>query len=532
MRLSSRILQSALEHDLSKYENTCLNSQQLFAISSLRLNFTKKCHDLRNKECSILAVEKFRARELINGQLNAGTFDRSEYGDAIYFLWKYFDGAKFVSFEELASFLPAIGPGKSEGVESTSPWVKLFNSKGSVSSLSAYHFYLDLVSECPLLSAAESLRCRQFGFPDIRSSRLTTVPKTCDIDRTICIEPSVNGALQQVVRHALERRLRMFGIDIATQPTVNRELARLGSLGHGYATIDLSSASDSITRSLTAFLFPRYLHDLFCLVSSDTYHIANTQNSFEMLCSMGNAITFPLQTVIFSAIVKQAYSNMGLPFVAGRTFSVFGDDIVVRTESYPEVLRLLIGLGFVPNTDKSFAEGDFRESCGADWFLGHNVRSVYARDLKDRHSVTALYNQVRSWCARHSILLPMTLKALRPFVFPNKVPLHAPVDSGIREPYPVGRFNRTTWSFDYLFFVKKSKKRRAFATDHRLVAGFLSGYLTSAKKGDGGLYSQRERFSKSIKLSSTSARWSMIDPEDTTLSGLGPEHFVLYDILS
>lgn len=474
MTISSSDLKSALLLDLSTV--TLHNETQRFAVNLLLENFTKKCHDLRTEACAEVAVSKFFEREAVNRSYNETGYDESQFGDAKYFLWKQFDGSRFVSYEELASHLPQSGPGANVGPPSTSAWIKLFNSKLTTSSTEAYNFYLDLLSSCHLLAASESLRCQQYGGVEIKDSRLTTVPKTNETDRTICIEPIVNTALQQCVRHCLERRLRGFGINLSNQQTVNRQLARLGSLGQGFATIDLRSASDSITRGLTQMLFPRYLHELFVAVSSKSFTYRGKTSHFEMLCSMGNAITFPLQTVIFSSIVKQAYSNLGLTFVAGRTFSCFGDDIIVRSDAYHEVTRLLQIAGFVVNDTKSYHEGEFRESCGADWFSGNNVRSVYARDLKDKHSLTALYNQVRTWSARHGIWLENVLRLVRPYVFSNRVPMHAPIDSGIREVLPLGRYNRATWSFDYVYFQKAQKKRKVRGTDHRSMAGHLAGY--------------------------------------------------------
>lgn len=86
-----------------------------------------------------------------------------------------------------------------------------------------------------------------------RGNRLTTVLKTALTDRSICIEPGFNCFMQLGLGKMLRRRLRNRGIDLNTQDW-NRWLALWGSKTNHIATIDLSSASDTIARGLVQFL--------------------------------------------------------------------------------------------------------------------------------------------------------------------------------------------------------------------------------------------------------------------------------------
>jgi hypothetical protein len=91
--------------------------------------------------------------------------------------------------------------------------------------------------------------------------------------------------------------------------------------------------------------------------------------SYSKFCSMGNGFCFPLETLIFAACCHSVGAG-----IAGTDFSVYGDDIILRKAFAGDALKLLRVLGFSPNASKTFISGPFRESCGADWFGGVDVR--------------------------------------------------------------------------------------------------------------------------------------------------------------
>jgi hypothetical protein len=90
--------------------------------------------------------------------------------------------------------------------------------------------------------------------------------------------------------------------------------------------------------------------------------------------SMGNGFTFELETLIFYAISKEACGGS-----ATGDIWVYGDDIIVPTPFFKDVVSALRYFGFTPNPRKSFGSGYFRESCGGDFFAGTNVRPFYLK---------------------------------------------------------------------------------------------------------------------------------------------------------
>lgn len=96
----------------------------------------------------------------------------------------------------------------------------------------------------------------------VKGNILFTVPKTTVIDRVACKEPDWNVFCQKAVGDYIRKRLlRKAKINLNDQ-SINRELAREGSITRKLATIDLSSASDSLTSVLVWLLLPREWYNL------------------------------------------------------------------------------------------------------------------------------------------------------------------------------------------------------------------------------------------------------------------------------
>jgi hypothetical protein len=74
---------------------------------------------------------------------------------------------------------------------------------------------------------------------------------------------------------------------------------------------------------------------------------------------------------------------------------VYGDDIIVPAASYELLTRVLKQLGFEVNLDKSFATGPFRESCGADYFLGSQVRPLFMKKTPTPAVLIGWCNHIR-----------------------------------------------------------------------------------------------------------------------------------------
>lgn len=204
-----------------------------------------------------------------------------------------------------------------------------------------------------------------------KNNKISFVPKTVKTHRAIAVEPLVNGFLQKGVDEFLRLLLRRVGIDLRDQ-TRNQKMAREGSLSDNedsFVTMDLSSASDSISIGLVRDLLPPDWFYLLDSIRSKSFELNGKLYTYHKFCSMGNGFCFPLETLIFVAVCVAC--GCGVP---GTDFSVYGDDIIVRKKHAARVAYLLNKIGFSLNKDKTFLEGPFRESCGSDWFGGKAVR--------------------------------------------------------------------------------------------------------------------------------------------------------------
>lgn len=202
----------------------------------------------------------------------------------------------------------------------------------------------------------------------------------------------------------------------------NCRMAAIGSVDGSLATIDQSSASDSISETLFRSIVPQWYSDL-CDVydirsrlamvpgayakkrirNPHTGLLAYTQiepvnNSgvevsfipLQTHLSMGNGCTFLHESMVFAAIAIVAIERY-----YGRGFSdkelcdilsVYGDDVILPSDAAPLFMDILQYLGCLPNLDKSFWKGFatpdgsehyFRESCGEEYYDGLRVDSIY-----------------------------------------------------------------------------------------------------------------------------------------------------------
>lgn len=330
------------------------------------------------------------------------------------------------------------GPGAAVQASGTSFYHKIACGKLSCTSRSLYGQYLLAARRMPTWLEAERLRFETFGGPTIvGGSKLCFVPKDATISRTICVEPSLNMFVQKGIAAALERKLlQVASCNLSTQPSINRDLARIGSLDGSYSTIDLKSASDSISVGLVDFLFPAYFAELLKFARSPAVQLPNGSfTELHMISSMGNAYTFPLQTMIFFAVLRAVYEVHGYALDrVNKNFGVFGDDIVCLKPCFNQICRILTLLGFRVNQHKSFSEGNFRESCGGDFLCGHPVRGVYCKTLRHEHDVYSLINRLNDWSATQGILLCHTISYLLKCCRFLPVPLFESDIAGIKVP--------------------------------------------------------------------------------------------------
>lgn len=246
----------------------------------------------------------------------------------------------------------------------------------------------------------------------VEGNRFATVPKTALIDRCIASEPSINGFYQLALGRALRKRLRrsptfekpdLAGWDLDRAQDVHRQVARESSVTSEYATLDLSNASDTVSKELVRLLLPRrWFLQLDDLRSKKTL-LDKRWVVLEKFSSMGNGYTFELETIIFAAITCAVTRLTGCgEGRLGKDVFVFGDDIICKDEIVREVTAALSFFGFALNTEKSFSGGiPFRESCGGDYFGGKSVRPFFLKELPNEpQGYIGLANGLRALNAR------------------------------------------------------------------------------------------------------------------------------------
>jgi hypothetical protein len=224
---------------------------------------------------------------------------------------------------------------------------------------------------------------------------LFTVPKTTIIDRPAAKEPDANLILQRAIGLQLRRRLLRVGIDLTDQSR-NQHLAQV-AVSKKLATVDLSSASDSVTRQLVISLLPSDWADIMFDVRSPYTTVDGSLHENEMISSMGNGFTFELETLIFYAVSRALCRRSGVK----GTISVYGDDIIVPSRIVPRLKRVFFWLGFRTNPSKTFHKGPFRESCGGHYYNGTDVTPLYIRSPIVRlDRLILLLNEVAEWSSR------------------------------------------------------------------------------------------------------------------------------------
>jgi hypothetical protein len=231
----------------------------------------------------------------------------------------------------------------------------------------------------------------------VEGNVLFTVPKSTEIDRVAAKEPDLNMWMQKGIGAFLRKRLRSRAhVDLDDQ-SINRNLAREGSRDGRLATIDLSSASDSVTTGLVQRLLPLEWFLLLDACRCKRTLIDGSVHENEMFSSMGNAFTFELESLVFWAIslaVKELLHEDGV-------VSVYGDDIVVPSVIVPTLIEVFSFCGFVVNTTKSFWEGYFRESCGGHYYRGYDVTPFYVKEpIRTLDRLIHFLNRVRNFVLR------------------------------------------------------------------------------------------------------------------------------------
>jgi len=271
--------------------------------------------------------------------------------------------------------MDAYYPNKVITLDGTLPCIRLYNEYLGWNSNLATYLWPDLISE-------------EIKPTVVAGNRLSFVPKKFDSLRTMMVEPTLNQFFQQGLGGYITEQLSRFGnIELETQPNCHRALCRVISANRlDIATIDWSQASDRIWLGLCQKLLPSDWFAAILDVRSPVTTYNGTAFELTMTGSMGCGFTFPLQTLLFSSLLRALARESGKE----QFVSVFGDDCICDSNLVDDITWLAEQLDWQMNADKSFFTGDFRETCGVDSYRGVDCRPFFIERPDDVYSPSGL----------------------------------------------------------------------------------------------------------------------------------------------
>jgi len=293
-------------------------------------------------------------------------------------------------------------------------------------------------------------------------ARVCLVPKDSRGPRIISCEPSelmfIQQGLMMKLYECLETQPLTAGFVNFTDQTINRNLAREGSLNGKWATIDLSEASDRVTLDLVSNVFPRdWVECLLACRSAETLLPDGEVVTLNKFAPMGSSCCFPVEALVFwacaQASIEEAWKHPDrdllsrlsaegftsnkrhgdqlFPVLKPRDPShrfetfVYGDDIIIPSTFAEVVVNGLQAIGLVVNNEKSYLRGPFRESCGGDYYLGVDVTPVRVRKYLGKSVTSAVTNADLANCfiakfgEYFSLELIQVIEEAQEYIFPR-----------------------------------------------------------------------------------------------------------------
>jgi hypothetical protein len=227
-----------------------------------------------------------------------------------------------------------------------------------------------------------------------RPVRVIAVPKTLKTPRIIAIEPTCMQYMQQGLLAAFECAIDSDRVAEAlvgwSSQVPNKHLAWQGSRNGALATLDLSEASDRVANQHVRGLLRNHSFlaeavDACRSRKADVF--GHGVIPLAKFASMGSALCFPFEAMVFMTIIflgieedlERPVTRKDIESYLGKV-RVYGDDIIVPVEHVHSVMQMLEDFGLRVNASKSFWTGKFRESCGGDYYDGHDVSIVRMRE--------------------------------------------------------------------------------------------------------------------------------------------------------
>jgi hypothetical protein len=275
------------------------------------------------------------------------------------------------------------------------------------------------------------------------------VDKTWKSLRMIVPNTTIGTLYTGGLGRVIEGRLRRYGYDIKHLQDAHGQLARIGSITGSLVTADQSMASDNITCHLVDLLLPRPWASALKLGRISKMRLYGRTLDTKTFSTMGIGFTFPLQTLVFLCLLLAIRDHLKLS--EQTVVSVFGDDLIYDHQMHLTVCDVFGKLGLLINEDKTFSEGNFRESCGHDFYHGIDVRPFLLGrasgiDAGKRQAEAYLYKTANTLLRRWSWSeVPSTLSFITGLIAevrfgePLVVPLDFPDDSGVKLTYEAAR---------------------------------------------------------------------------------------------
>ncbi|DAD51381.1 RNA-directed RNA polymerase [ssRNA phage Zoerhiza.1_16] len=354
----------------------------LSAVSFLsKANFLNLSFDRRE-----MALEKFRKCEM----------DCSETNDRIT-LGKSHETRMFLATRKIASILGKFEP--EEFIDSCSwgPGATLNIRADRATAATKFDSEVEVTPACyqfvrSWFHLAYPRWYSSFRWKFSRMNKLVTVPKNSKIDRVIAIEPSLNLWFQKGVGAMIRRRLSRIGIDLNDQRH-NQRLSRLASKFNQLATIDFSSASDTISSNLVLQLIPSDWLEVLCALRSPSGSIDGASVEYEKFSSMGNGFTFELESLLFYALAEACVLEED-----SGACSIYGDDLIIPSKYYELCENFFSFCGFTINAKKSYHQTYYRESCGKHWWNGVDITPLYLKEtVSNEQTAYKIHNAVRRY---------------------------------------------------------------------------------------------------------------------------------------
>lgn len=277
-----------------------------------------------------------------------------------------------------------------------------------------------------VLRAREYLALPKASYP---TSRFKFVHKYRSKPRGICIEENETQWCQQALRgflyNYIENHSMTRGRVYFTDQTCNQKLALASSADMLFATIDMSAASDRISRELVHRLFwDTDILDRLDAVSTRVITLPKGLHHSRTImvhkyAPMGSAVCFPIMAIVHFALIKAIVQLAAIENATevSKHIYVYGDDIIIPRIAVQAVYDYLPLFGMKINVDKSFVKSYFRESCGVHAYKGKDVTPVYINytlnPAHDRRDTTTLLSLIAKEYGYHSRGFRKTSQVIR-----------------------------------------------------------------------------------------------------------------------